>query len=184
MRIEFSDKESNCFKLERITPDAILDGFDCSVAEYNDYLTGSSIRSRQDNIALTWLLRKQDTSDIVAYMSLVADAVKLSVAEKEIHDLNYPFKTIPAVKIAKLAVSSVFKQTYRGIGSFMIQASRYIARRCNNDYFAVRFLTVDADIEHDKNILSFYKKNGFVLNTELFNKNRKTISMRLDLYGA
>jgi len=184
MQIEFSDKESSCFKLEQITQDTIFDGFDCSIAEYNDYLTGSAFRSRQDNIALTWLLRKQDTGGLAAYMALVADAVKLSVAEKEIHDLHYPFKTIPAVKIAKLAVSSTFKQTYRGIGSFMIQAARYIARRCSSDYFAVRFLTVDADIEHNKNVLSFYEKNGFVLNTELFNKNRKTVSMRLDIYGA
>jgi len=184
MRIEFNDKESNNFKLVQITHDTVFDGFDCSIAEYNDYLTSSAFRSRQDNIALTWLLCKRDTGGLAAYMSLVADAVKLSVAEKEIHDLNYPFKFIPAMKIAKLAVSSFYKQTYRGIGSFMIQAARYIARRCNNDYFAVRFLTVDADIEHDNNVLSFYEKNGFVLNTELYNKNRKTISMRLDLYGA
>jgi hypothetical protein len=32
-------------------------------------------------------------------MSLIADAVKLSAAERELHRLNYPFKTIPAVKI-------------------------------------------------------------------------------------
>ncbi|GHV76943.1 hypothetical protein AGMMS49942_17640 [Spirochaetia bacterium] len=38
-------------------------------------------------------------------MSLIADAIKLSVSEKELHNLNYPFKTIPAMKIAKLAVS-------------------------------------------------------------------------------
>jgi tRNA(Met) C34 N-acetyltransferase TmcA len=117
-------------------------------------------------------------------MSLVADAIKLSVAEKELHNLNYPFKTIPAMKIAKLAVSQSFRKIYHGIGSFMIQAAHRIARNCSNDYFAVRFLTVDADIEHDKNVLSFYKKNGFILNNELQNKNRKTVSMRLDLYSV
>jgi len=42
---------------------------------------------------------------------------------------------------------------------------------------------VDADIEHNKNVLSFYRKNGFIINNELQNKNRKTISMRLDLYS-
>jgi hypothetical protein len=53
---------------------------------------------------------------------------------------------------------------------------------CNNDYCAARFLTVDADIEHDEGVLAFYKKNGFIRNSELFNKNRKTISMRKDIY--
>jgi hypothetical protein len=183
MKIEFSDKESQYFRLEQLTNDTILSGFDCSIDEYNDYLLNSAVRSRQDNIALTWLLRERVNGKIAAYMSLVADAVKLSVSEKELHNLNYPFRTIPSMKIAKLAVSDFFRQTYRGIGSFMIQRAHTIARKCNNDYFAVRFLTVDADIEHDKNVLSFYKKNGFLLNDELFNKNRKTISMRLDLYS-
>jgi len=183
VRIEFSDKESSFFKLEHLSSEMILSGFYCSVAEYNDYLTDNALRSRQDNIALTWILRKRETDDIASYMSLVADAIKLSVTEKELHNLNYPFKTIPAMKLAKLAVSKNYQQTYHGIGSFMIKAAQRIARKCNNEYFAVRFLTVDADIEHDKNVLSFYRKNGFILNNELQNKNRKTVSMRLDLYS-
>jgi hypothetical protein len=184
MRIEFGDKESSSFKLEQLASEMVLSGFCCSVAEYNDYLTDNAIRSRQDNIALTWVLRKRGTVDIAAYMSLVADAIKLSIAEKELHNLNYPFKTIPAMKIAKLAVSQHFQQIYHGIGSFMIKAAHRTARMCSNDYFSVRFLTVDADIEHDKKVLSFYKKNGFILNNEFQNKNRKTISMRLDLYSV
>jgi len=184
VRIELSDKESSYFKLEQLTSEMSLNGFNCSINEYNEYLISNALRSREDNIALTWVFRKRETGDIAAYMSLVADAIKLSVAEKEFHNLNYPFKTIPAMKIAKLAVSQTFQQTYRGIGSFMIQAARSFARKCSNEYFSVRFLTVDADIEHDKNVLSFYKKNGFILNNELQNKNRKTISMRLDLYNV
>jgi hypothetical protein len=116
-------------------------------------------------------------------MALIADAVKLSVSEKELHKLNYPFKTIPALKIAKLAVSQSCQQKYKGIGSFMVYTANRIARLCNADYCAARFLTVDADVEHDSGVLTFYEKNGFVMNTELFNKNRKTISMRSDLYS-
>ena len=64
----------------------------------------------------------------------------------------------------------------------MISAAARKALGCNNDYCAARFLTVDADIEHDKGVLAFYEKNGFASNAELLNKNRKTISMRKDLY--
>jgi hypothetical protein len=32
-------------------------------------------------------------------------------------------------------------------------------------------------------ILKFYEKTGFIMNAELYNKKRKTISMRLDLYN-
>jgi predicted lactoylglutathione lyase len=42
---------------------------------------------------------------------------------------------------------------------------------------------VDADIEHNKGIIAFYQKNGFVPNAELSNKNRTTISMRKDIFS-
>lgn len=111
------------------------------------------------------------------------DAIKLSNAEKELHNLNYPFRTIPAMKIAKLAVDYNFSEKYKGIGSFMIETAAGKALVCNEDHCAARFLTVDADIEHDEGVLAFYEKNGFITNTELYNKNRKTISMRKDIWA-
>jgi hypothetical protein len=115
-------------------------------------------------------------------MSLIADAIKLSATEKELHALSYPFKTIPAMKIAKLAVDRSFMEKYKGIGSFMITAAIRKAIGCNDDYFACRFLTVDADIEHDPNVTAFYTKNGFIQNIEMNNKHSKTISMRKDIW--
>jgi hypothetical protein len=157
--------------------------FNCSIDEYNDWLFQDASRSQNDHIARTWLLREQVSDAIAAYMSLIMDAIKLSFSEKELHNLNYPFKTIPAMKIAKLAVDRSFSEKYTGIGSFMIGAAAGKALACNEEHCAARFLTVDADIEHDKGILAFYEKNGFVQNTELYNKNRKTVSMRKDIYG-
>jgi GNAT superfamily N-acetyltransferase len=184
VRNQFGEKEhAEAFKLELLTASTPLEGFSCLIKEYNDYIYSDALRSQNDHIALTWLLREQATGATVAYLSLIADTVKLSASEKEIHKLNYLFKTIPAMKIAKIAVSKVFSEKYRGIGSFMINVAASKALGCNNDYCAARFLTVDADIEHDKGVLAFYEKNGFAPNAELFNKNRKTISMRKDLYA-
>ena len=115
-------------------------------------------------------------------MSLIADAIKLSVSEKEIHNLNYPFKTIPAIKIAKLAVSHPAQQKYKGIGTYMINNALAVARTCNRQLFACRFLTVDADIEHNASVMEFYQKNGFVPNAEMNGKRNKTISMRKDIF--
>jgi len=86
------------------------------------------------------------------------------------------------MKIAKLAVDRSFSKRYKGIGTFMIVGAERLAWACNATYCAARFLTVDADIEHDKGVLDFYERNGFIANGELSNKNRKTISMRKDLY--
>ncbi|MDR2408603.1 MAG: GNAT family N-acetyltransferase, partial [Bacteroidales bacterium] len=155
---------STSFKLEQLDTDAPINVFSCSVEEYDEYLQKDAMRSQSDHVALTWLLRERSTGKIAAYMSLIADAIKLSVSEKELHDLNYPFKTIPAMKIAKLAVSKEFNNKYKGIGSFMIDSARTIARKCNDHYCACRFLTVDADIEHNEGVRVFYEKNGFIPN--------------------
>jgi hypothetical protein len=184
MRIQFGTKKhSNVFNLEPLTASMLLKNFYCKIDEYNDYLYKDALRSQNDHISLTWILRERNTGSIVSYMSLIADAIKLSATEKELHNLNYPFKTIPAMKIAKLAVSQSFSEKYKGIGSFMVEAAMCKAITVNDNYCAARFLTVDADIEHDKGVLVFYEKNGFIPNAEHYNKNRKTISMRKDIYS-
>jgi len=171
------------FYLEQLAEGTPLGNFSCPIAEYNDYLVEDSLRSQNDHVALTWLLRERTAGTIVAYMSLIADAIKLSLSEKELHGLNYPFKTLPAMKIGKLAVSEFAQKKYKGIGSYMINNALALARACNRQLFACRFITVDADIEHDEGLITFYRKNGFTENEELYNKNRKTVSMRKDIYG-
>jgi hypothetical protein len=170
------------FRLERLASDAPIGAFRCAVPEYDCYLREEALRAQTDHVAVTWLLREETSGEIAAYMSLVADAVKLSHAEKELHHLNYPFKTIPALKIAKLATGETFRQRFRGIGTLLIWQAGKFARNSISPYCAVRFLTVDADVEHDAGVLAFYQKNGFAPNIELSGKRRKTISMRLDLY--
>ena len=170
------------FYIKLLSQNVLLHDFNCSVNEYNDYLVNDALRSMKDHIALTWLLIDTDSGKIASYMSLIMDSIKLSFTEKELHNLDYPFRTIPAMKIAKLAVDSTYLKRFKGIGTFMIESAERFALACNNEYCAARFLTVDADIEHDEGVLAFYQKNGFIPNAELYNKNRKTISMRKDIY--
>ena len=182
-RIEIVPKNANdYFYFQSLASSTGYDNFNCGISEYNDYLVNDAQRSMSDHVALTWLLTERSTDKIAAYMSLIMDAIKLSFTEKELHHLNYPFRTIPAMKVAKLAVDINFSKKYKGIGTFMINSAERLAWACNNDYCACRFLTVDADVEHDEGVLMFYEKNGFIKNDELYNKNRKTISMRKDIY--
>ncbi|MHB9291964.1 hypothetical protein Holit_01052 [Hollandina sp. SP2] len=111
------------FKREPFTPQKSCTGFYCAVTEYNDYLINDALPSMHDHIALTWLLTERSTGKTAAYMSLIMDAIKLSFTEQELHNLNYPFKTIPAMKIAKLAVDRSFSEKYKGTGTFMIDSA-------------------------------------------------------------
>jgi ribosomal protein S18 acetylase RimI-like enzyme len=169
------------FSSDRLVTSVGLESFACSIPEYNEWLVRDALRSEEDLIATTYLLRERNTGAIVAYMALVADAIKLSVAEKALHKLKYPFKTIPAMKVAKLAVSAPFREKYQGIGSYMIQLALEIADSSNETHFSCRFITVDADIEHDEGLIAFYTKNGFVPNAEMNSKTRKTLNMRRDI---
>ena len=173
--------DKRLFALEQLDEKSMLKSFFCQIQEYNDYLFNEATRSQKDQMALTWLLRERSTGTIAAYMSLIADAIKLSATEKELHQLDYPFKTVPAMKIAKLAVSNSFHEKYRGIGTLMVEMAIQIAVSCNEQHFACRFITVDADIEHNETVLQFYQKNGFTPNEESSTKRRKTISMRRDI---
>ena len=174
--------EKRLFSLVQLSEKCRLDSFYCPIEEYNAYLFNEAVRSQNDQMALTWLLCERASGNIAAYMSLIADAIKLSATEKELHNLSYTFKTVPAMKIAKLAVSTPFQEKYRGIGSLMIEMATDIAKACNEQYFACRFITVDADIEHNESVINFYLKNGFIPNEEVNNKKRqKTISMRRDI---
>jgi hypothetical protein len=169
------------FVLERITSAAERNNFSCSIPEYDEYLKNESIKAQDELIAITWLLYGRKSGGIAAYMSLINDAIRLNSTEKELHRLSYPFKTIPAMKIAKLAVSTGFRQEYSGIGSYMLYLASGIAGGIN-EKSACRFITVDADIEHDPKVTAFYFKNGFLPNSGLNAKRGKTISMRKDIY--
>jgi hypothetical protein len=135
------------FVLERLVPAFRLDVFDCSIAEYNEYLTQEAQRVQNELISVSWLLHERGNGSLAAYMSLINDAIKLNATEKELHHLDYPFRTIPAMKIAKLAVSEIHREEYKGIGTYMIYLATGIAEDTNAKHSACRFITVDADID-------------------------------------
>ncbi|MDR1029445.1 MAG: hypothetical protein LBL76_01075 [Treponema sp.] len=88
-RIELSRKEfEEYFSLDRLVSSEGLDTFSCSIEEYNVYLVRESLKSQDDMIAVTYLLHEKSTKNIVAYMSLIADAIKLHASEKELHQLG------------------------------------------------------------------------------------------------
>jgi len=177
-----SDSGLSFFALDRLNSPVGLETFTCSVLEYNEWLIKEAFQSQDDLMAATYLLHERSTGEIASYMALLADAIKLKDDEKEHHSLiHYPFKTVLAMKIGKLAVSNRFKSQYRGIGSYMIQLAIEIADRSNQTNFSCRFITVDADIEHNPGVKAFYKKNGFIENEDKSLKGKKTASMRKDI---
>jgi hypothetical protein len=173
------------FTIEKLNFAHHIAGFnDSNLDEYTLFFKEDAIKHQDSHISNTFVLIEKKTNTIAAYISLIADAVTLQEDEKL--QLQIPcisFETLPAIKIAKLAVSGNYSQSYHGLGSLMINFSRNIADQCNEQLIACRVLTVDADIEYDKNITVFYEKNGFTaLHSKKYTKRTHTLPMWTDIY--
>ena len=170
------------FSLVSLTEGYRINDFKCHISEYEEFLKTQALEFQDLNISRTYLLINKENADIAAYMALVADSIKLNVTERHTYfPETVMFPNFPSMKIGKLAVDDSYKAAYKGIGSLMIELSRGIAQEINESV-ACKFITVDADIENDKNITAFYIKNNFVPNEELNKGKRRTISMRLNIF--
>lgn len=160
--------------------------FDSHIKEYNDFLEIAD-RFYDLNISKTFLLIHKNTNELLAYMTLSADSIKLTSDEKEIHDIaKVPYASVPALKVGKLAVNKEISEEAKrkGYGSFMLEMARAFAFGMNESGVACRFITVDADIEYNPDTPDFYVKNGYVENLSNKRRNAKhTISMRKDIFA-
>jgi hypothetical protein len=152
--------------------------------EYTLFLKRDALKHQESHISNTFVLAETGNRAVAAYISLVADAVTLQDEERARLTLpDISFETLPAIKIAKLAVAQEMHRTYRHLGSLLIDFSRSIADQCNEQFIACRVLTVDADIEYDKNLPLFYEKNGFTaLHSKKYSKKTHTLPMWTDIY--
>ncbi|MFL8618724.1 hypothetical protein Q3390_14100 [Clostridioides difficile] len=156
--------------------------FDCGIEEYNSFLSEAKMYDDY-NISKVHLLLDRETNNLIGYMALCSDAIKLSSSEKRNNELiKIPFASMPALKIGKLAISNKEEYKNKGYGSFLLEIARLLAFEINKNGLACRFLTVDTDIEYNENTPMFYNKNGFIKNNSGVYSNRtQCISMRADI---
>jgi len=179
------DNYSNYFLIEKLNVSHRIQEFNGdNENEYTLFLKQDALKHQENHISNTFALIEKNTGDIGAYISLIADAVTLQEEEwARLLLSEIAFETLPALKIAKLAVAEKMSQTYRRLGSLMIDFSRSIADQCNEKFITCRVLTTDADIEYDKNLPVFYEKNGFIaLKSKKYIKKTRTLPMWTDIY--
>lgn len=157
--------------------------FDCEDEDLNDFLFNEATPYQKELLATTFVMENDEQT--LGYYSLLNDSLQLredmfaskSQFRKFLRELMpYPkrhLKTIPALKIGRLAIDKSFKG--KGLGS-VIMAN--IISKCikMNKEQACRLITVDAY----KQAIPFYQKMGFKFLTE-DDKNDTTRLMFLDL---
>ena len=167
------------FQLIRLTNEYEFKPFDCKDQDLNEFLLNDSKDFLNSLIAVTYIL--ESGKDIVAFFSLFNDRISAedfesnrkwrSFRDKSISPAKR-FKSYPAVKIGRLAVSHHYKGN--NIGTAMLD---YIKEWfVDNNRTGCKFITVDA---YEQSLL-FYEKAGFKY---LTNKDLKqdTRAMYFDL---
>jgi GNAT superfamily N-acetyltransferase len=155
-----------------------LRDFACEIEEYNQWIVNDAEEYIQRNISRVHLLVNRKNGDIAAYLALCTDS--FTIEERAKQKYNFPFSTLPALKIGKLAVDKNYCN--KGIGTYIIQLAIGMA-----DYTlksaGCRFITVDADIRYNLQTPEFYLRNGFVYNKHsIYLKRKENRSMRYDLF--
>ena len=157
--------------------------FDCGDEQLNEFLLQEALPYKKELLATTFIV--EDKERTLGYYSVLNDSLQLkeedfpskSKYKKFLsHLIPHPkrhLKSVPAVKIGRLAIDKTYKG--KGLGMIFI---RNVIRDCVdlNKKIACRLITVDAY----KGALTFYQKLGFEFLTEKDN-NEDIRQMFFDL---
>ncbi len=151
-----------------------LSKFDCGDDDLNDFIKNDALRYQSKKLTTTILFFFQE--NLIGFLSIVADSLKLNLDEKESYNLHQKkLEDIPSIKFARLAVDKNYQK--QSIGSNILKWGIGYALDCS-DRIAIRFITVDAY----PNRRIFYEKFNFRINQNRhYLKKVNHISMRYDL---
>jgi GNAT superfamily N-acetyltransferase len=128
------------------------------------------------NLAKTYVAFDKDK--VVAYVTLVCGEIVLEGDQDLLDepDLDYRYKSYPALKIARLAVDS----RYRGhdVGTALVDLALGTAKSIISPAAGCRFVAVDSK----QDAVGFYRKQGFTLLDTQENKSRREPVMFIDLH--
>lgn len=137
-------------------PEAALREFTCGDPELDHFLQEEALAYEEHGVTNTIIAFVDDFEPPVAFISLAAHTIKLSVFERG--ELGLPFQpnfsSFPAIRITKLATHS--QRQSCGVGARLIELVEGLAF---DGYAAARLLTVDA-VNRDRT-LKFYAQVGF-----------------------
>jgi GNAT superfamily N-acetyltransferase len=129
-------------------------GFDCGREAQNTFLYARAWRDAKVGVSVTHLLFIKGL--LASYVTLMMDSVALARDEKP---KGVTWRTVPALKIAQLAVDRRF--TGHGVGKFVVGYVVAYARRVRT-VVGCRLVTLDAEPE----LIGWYESLGFRANHE------------------
>lgn len=155
--------------------------FDCGDEDLNDFLLNEATLYRNALLAITYVVEKKGTHEIMAYFSLANDKISISDFESKTEFNRFRkhkfvnekrLRSYPAIKIGRFGIAKVAQ--HKSIGTYLLEFIE--------DYFIInnksgcRFVTVDAYVD----AIPFYIRNNYqFLNND--DEDKKTRVMYFDL---
>jgi len=155
----------------------IISDFCTYELDLKEYLIEDAISHQKNLVSKTFLMFF--SGSLVGYITLLCDSLRV---EGDMQDYfrskNIHYKTLPAIKIGRLAVDDRYLRM--GFGTRLIHLAYSYAKDVSENYSGCRFLILDAKRNKDKNkdSLHFYKKMNFKILKE---RSKGTIPMYFDL---
>ena len=176
-------KNDSKITIELLKENHPIKPFDCEDDDLNDFLFNKALLYQKELLATTFIVESEERT--LGYYSVLNDSLQLkeedfpskSKYKKFLsHLIPHPkrhLKSVPAVKIGRLAIDKTYKG--KGLGKMIMQN---LMDECIelNKKIACRLITVDAY----KGALTFYQKLGFEFLTEKDN-NEDIRQMFFDL---
>lgn len=175
-------------KIQILNKNHNLSRFNCNHIDLNEFLQEKAYNQMVAKINVSYVILYK--SKIIAYFTISADSIRtkniISEDEKALSDKGVRYKSLPALKLGRLAVDYRYQQM--GLGSYLLEniIGEALDLSCR---IGLRYIIVDAYI----NSLKFYTSRYFILFPNEQKKIRKydkkvdlnhTVSIYLDLYGV
>ena len=165
--MKFKDKKCD-FKIELLNQYNNLSSFDCGDDDLNEFLKKDAFIEQKKKLSLTHLIFYQ--GEVIGYFSLLTDKISVkNLKNREIKEnmktnLKNNYKTIPSVKIGRLAIDK--KYAKKGIGSFILNNLIITLNEISKKDIGFRLISVEGYAE----AYHFYTTNNFVplQNDEIF----------------
>ena len=157
---------------------SIISTFKSYEKELVDFLIEDALDNQKKQMSMTYLWFLKSTKELVAYVTVLADAISLQGELKEhFRQQGVLYKSLPALKIGRLCVTDEYLG--KGIGTLMIEFTLVLAQKISKD-IGLRFITTDAkrNQEPRKDSVHFYKNFGFEI---LRQREKGTTPMYKDL---
>jgi GNAT superfamily N-acetyltransferase len=145
--------------------------------DLKEYLVEDALDHQNKKISKTFLMFYR--SSLVGYITLLCDSLRLEGELKDsFKNKNILYKTLPALKIGRLAVDDNYQK--KGFGRTLLQLAYVYAKKISDDFCGCRFLILDAkrNKEPSKDSVHFYKKMNFSVLKE---RQKGTLPMYLDI---